>query len=104
MAEVSKRPALKQLISSSRPVGIEGNVVTLGYSEEESFLREHAEKKKQFFEAAIGQFLGREINVRCVVSNLDALPPLPADQEAAAILAEANRIFAEDRLDVPEVS
>jgi len=104
VAEVSKRPALKQLISSSRPIAVEGNTVTLGYSEEQSFLREHAEKKKQFFEAAIGQFLGRDVNVRCVVSNLDALPPLPADEEAASILEEAHRIFADERIDVPEVT
>ena len=28
----------------------------------------------------------------------------PDDQEAERILAEANRIFADDRLDVPEVT
>ena len=39
-----------------------------------------------------------------MATNLDLLPPLPEDQEAAHILAEANRIFAEDRLDVPEVT
>jgi len=42
--------------------------------------------------------------VRCIATNLDLLPPLPADQEAEHILAEAHRIFAEDRLDVPEVT
>jgi hypothetical protein len=42
--------------------------------------------------------------VRCIATNLDLLPPLPTDQEAASILAEAHRIFAEDRLDVPEIT
>ena len=42
--------------------------------------------------------------MRCVVSNLDLLPPLPDDADAAHILAEAQRIFAEDIADVREVT
>ena len=42
--------------------------------------------------------------MRCVVSNLDLLPPLPDDSDAAHILAEAQRIFAEDIADVREVT
>jgi DNA polymerase-3 subunit gamma/tau len=104
VADLARRPALKQLIEASRPVGIEGNVVSLGFPEEKAFLRDHAEKRKAAFEEAIGERLGHAVNVRCVISNLDALPPLPDDQEAGRILAEANRIFADDRLDVPEVT
>ena len=37
-------------------------------------------------------------------SNLDLLPPLPDDGDAAHILAEAQRIFAEDIADVREVT
>jgi len=39
-----------------------------------------------------------------VATNLDLMPPLPADADAAHILAEAHRIFAEDMADVPEVT
>ena len=42
--------------------------------------------------------------VRCVATNLDLVPPLPDDAEAAHILAEAQRIFAEDLADVGEVT
>jgi hypothetical protein len=44
------------------------------------------------------------VGVRCVATNLDLLPPLPADADAAHILAEAHRIFAEDLAEVPEVT
>ena len=85
-------------------MGVEGNAVTLGFPEEKPFMRSHAERKRADLEAHFGGFLGHPVSVRCVVSNLDALPPLPADEEAAHILAEAHRIFAEDRADVPEVT
>ena len=49
-------------------------------------------------------FLGHPVGIRCVVSNLDLLPPLPEDADAAHILAEAQRIFAEDMADVGEVT
>ena len=78
--------------------------MTLGFPEEKSFLREHAEKRKSAFEESIGTYLGHPVSVRCVVSNLDLIPPLPDDHEAERILAEAHRIFAEDRLDVPDVT
>jgi len=104
VADLGRRPALKQLIEASRPVSVEGNVVTLGFPEEKAFLRDHAEKRKAAFEAAIGDRLGHAVSVRCVISNLDALPPLPDDQEAASILEEAHRIFADERIDVPEVT
>jgi hypothetical protein len=104
VSDLARRPALKQLIEASRPVSIEGTVVTLGFPEEQGFLRDHAEKRKSAFEAAIAQRLGHPVGVRCVVTNLSLVPPLPADEEAAHILAEAHRIFADDRLDVPDVS
>ncbi len=104
VADLSRRPALKQLIEASRPVSVEGHVVSLGFPEEKAFLRDHAEKRKAAFEEAIGERLGHAVSVRCVISNLDALPPLQDDQEAERILAEAHRIFADDRLDVPEVT
>jgi DNA polymerase III subunit gamma/tau len=97
-------PALKALLKECRPVGVEGNVVTLGFPEEKAFIRTHAERAKGKLEAHFGSYLAHEVSVRCIVSNLDLLPPLPEDQEAAHILAEANRIFADDRLDVPEVT
>ena len=101
---VSKSPALKPLIEACRPIGVEGNVVTLGFPEEKDFLREIAERKRAGIEEGIAGYLGHEVGIRCVVSNLDLLPPLPEDADAAHILAEAQRIFAEDMADVGEVN
>ena len=67
-------------------------------------MRDHAERNKARFEAHFAEFLGHEVGIRCVVSNLDLLPPLPEDADAAHILAEAQRIFADDMADVGEVT
>lgn len=104
VATVSKSPPLKPLIESCRPIGVEGTIVTLGFPEEKDFLREAAERKRAGIEAGIATYLGHPVGVRCVVSNLDLLPPLPDDGDAAHILAEAQRIFAEDIADVREVT
>jgi DNA polymerase III subunit gamma/tau len=103
-AVISRKPALKPLIDAARPIGVDGAIVTIGFPEEKEFLRAIAESKRSSMEQVIGQYLGRDVSLRCVVANLDLLPPLPDDQEAERILAEANRIFADDRLDVPEVT
>ena len=95
---------MKPLISACRPIGVEGNQVTLGFPEEQGFLRAVAERRRPLLEECIGEYLGRPVGVRCVATNLDLLPPLPADEEAAHILAEAHRIFAEDLAEVPEVT
>ena len=101
---ISKSPPLKPLIAVCRPIGVEGNVVTLGFPEEQAFLKDVAERRRSNLETGIGAYLGHDVGVRCVATNLDLLPPLPADEEAAHMLAEAQRIFAEDLADVPEVS
>ena len=43
------------------------------------------------------------VAVRCVATNIDLLPDLPTDDEAAWILAEARRIFGEEGADPAEV-
>ncbi len=104
VAVVGKSPALKPLIDACRPISVDGTVVTLGFPEEKNFMREIAEKKRAGIEAGISGYLGHDVGIRCVVSNLDLLPPLPADADAERILAEAQRIFADDMADVGEVT
>lgn len=96
--------AVKPLITVCLPIGVEGNVVTLGFPEEQGFLKDVADRRRPLLEECIGAYLGHDVGVRCIATNLDLVAPIPADQEAADILAEAHRIFAEDRLDVPDVS
>ncbi len=96
--------AAKPLIEACRPIGVEGNMVTLGFPEEQGFLRAVAERRRPLLEERIGRFLGHPVGVRCVATNLELMAPLPADADAAHILAEAQRIFAEDLADVPDVT
>ena len=96
--------AVKPLITVCLPIGVEGNVVTLGFPEEQGFLKDVADRRRPLLEECIGAYLGHDVGVRCIATNLDLVAPIPDDQEAANILAEAHRIFAEDRLDVPDVT
>ena len=42
--------------------------------------------------------------VDVVATNLDLIPPVAGDADAAYVLAEARRIFGEDLVDVGEVT
>ena len=90
-------------MSECRPLSVEGAIVTLGFPESKAFLKDVAERKRVELESALGTYLGREVGVRCVATNLDLMPPLPGDDDAARILEEARRIFADDLADVPHV-
>jgi DNA polymerase III subunit gamma/tau len=103
-AIAARSPAAKAAIVDCRPMAVEGNVVTIGFPEEKAFLRDATERRRSLLEECIGALLGHDVGVRVIATNLDLVPPLPDDQEAASILAEANRIFADDRLDAPEVT
>ncbi len=102
--EMSRLPALKQLIIESRPIAVEEGVVTLGFPEGRAFLRDAADKRKSAIEDGLAKVIGRAVLVRCVVTNLDAYPPLTEDADAERLLAEARRIFADDLADVGEVT
>jgi DNA polymerase III subunit gamma/tau len=99
----SARPATKAVISECRPLSVDDNVVVLGFPEAKAFLKEVAERKRPDIEAAVGQLLGRPVAVRCIATNIDVVP-IPSDSDAAFVLAEAKRIFADDLVDVGEVN
>jgi DNA polymerase III subunit gamma/tau len=100
----SVRPATRAVIMECRPMSVDGNVVTLGFPEAKAFLKDVAERKRTDLEAAVGGFLGRDVSVRCVATNVDLVGPVAADDEAGRIFAEAKRIFEDDLVDVGEVS
>ena len=102
MTLLSRQPAIKQLILTCRPVALDGAVVTLGYPEEQAFLRDVAERKKAGIEAGIREVLGADIGVRCVVANIELPPALRVDDDGF-VMAEARRIFGEDLIDAAEV-
>ena len=103
VARISAHPPTKPLIGVCRPISVADGVVTLGFPEDQGFLRDVAERRRSILEEGIGAVLGRPVGVRCVATNLDLLPDLPADAEAAFVLAEARRIFGSDEPDVAEV-
>jgi hypothetical protein len=90
------------VINECRPLSVDGNVVTLGFPETKAFLKDVAARKARELDAAVGTFLGRAVNVRCVATNIEIPPQVPVDAEL--VLAEARRIFADDIVDVGEVS
>jgi DNA polymerase-3 subunit gamma/tau len=94
----SVQPAVRAVINECRPMGVDGNVVTLGFPESKGFLKDIAERRRPELEAAIGGLLGRDVNVRTVATNLELVPPAADD-----LVAEARRIFADDLADVGEV-
>jgi DNA polymerase III subunit gamma/tau len=103
VARISAHPPTKPLIVVCRPISVENGIVTLGFPEDKAFLRQVAERRKAVLEDNISAVLGRPVGVRCVATNIDVLPDLPSDAEAAWILAEAQRIFGDDAADAAEV-
>jgi hypothetical protein len=103
VARISAHPPTKPLIGVCRPISVEDGIVTLGFPEDKAFLRDVAERRRGVLEENISAVLGRSVGVRCVATNIDVLPDLPSDEEAAWILAEARRIFGEEGADPAEV-
>jgi hypothetical protein len=103
VTRISAHPPTKPLIAVCRPISVEDGVVTLGFPEGKDFLRGVAERRRTVLEEGIGEVLGRPVSVRCVATNLDLVPPLPADAEAAFVLAEAKRIFGTDEPDAAPI-
>jgi DNA polymerase-3 subunit gamma/tau len=104
VAELGQHPPIKALLAEARPIAVESNVVTLGFPETKAFLKDIAERRRTNLEEGIGRFLGRAVAVRCVATNLDVFAPLPDDVDRERLLSEARRIFADDLVDVGEVS
>jgi DNA polymerase-3 subunit gamma/tau len=103
VARISTHPPTKPLIVVCRPISVEDGIVTLGFPEDKAFLRDVAERRRGVLEDNISAVLGRTVGVRCVATNIDVVPDLPSDEEAAWILAEARRIFGEEGADPAEV-
>ena len=91
------------MIAACRPVSLEGAVVTLGFPEDQAFLRDALERRRTTLEEGIGRILGRAVAVHCVATNLEHVPAVPIG-EAADLISEARRIFADVLAYVGDVS
>jgi hypothetical protein len=94
----SVSPATRAVLSECRPIAVDGNVVTLGFPEAKGFLKDHAERRRQDVETAVGGHLGRPVSVRAVATNIEVAPLAGED-----LVAEARRIFGEDLVEVAEI-
>jgi hypothetical protein len=94
----SVSPATRAVLSECRPIAVDGNVVTLGFPEAKGFLKDHAERRRQDLETAVGGHLGRPVSVRAVATNIEVAPLAGED-----LVAEARRIFGEDLVEVAEI-
>jgi DNA polymerase III subunit gamma/tau len=99
---VSKSPPTKPLILACRPISLEGRVVTLGFPEAQSFLKDVAERRKSVLEDGVGRVLGVPVSVRCVAANVE-VAPLGKDADGARLLTEFKRIYADDIVEVDNI-
>jgi DNA polymerase-3 subunit gamma/tau len=99
---ISKSPPTRPLIVACRPVGVEGNVVTLGFPEDQSFYKDVAERRRPILEDGVSRVLGMPVSVRCVAANVE-VAQLPEDPDGARLLVEFKRIYGDDAIDVGDV-
>jgi DNA polymerase-3 subunit gamma/tau len=102
VAFVARNPANRPLISACQPVEVRDGVVVLGFPEDQAFLRDIAERKKQALEEGLRLVLGHPVGVRCVATNIALLQPV--EPEATDLVEQARRIFEGDLADVREIS
>lgn len=99
---ISKSPPTRPLIVACRPVGVDGNVVTLGFPETQSFFKDVADRRRPILEDGVSRVLGMPVSVRCVAANVE-VAPLPEDPDSARLLSEFKRIYGDDAGDVGDV-
>ena len=103
VAHISAHPPTRPLINACRPISVEGSIVVLGFPEDQAFLKDVAFKRRTNLESGIGQFLGRDVSVRCVATNIDAVAGETTIADARFLLEEARRIFADDLVEPGDV-
>jgi hypothetical protein len=99
---ISKSPPTKPLILACRPVSVDGQVVTLGFPEAQSFFKDVAERRRAILEDGVSRVLGIPVSVRCVAANVE-VSPLPEDPDSTRLLTEFRRIYGDDVVDVGDV-
>jgi hypothetical protein len=84
-------------------VEVRDGVVILGFPEDQPFLREKAEQRRQQFEDGLRQVLGRTVAVRCVGTNVELGDPDDAADMDIDLTAHAMQVFGGDIARIEEI-
>jgi DNA polymerase III subunit gamma/tau len=101
VAWIGRNPANKPLVENCRPVEVRDGIVILGFPENQPFLREKAEQRRQPLEDGFAHVLGHPVGVRCVVANIEL--PDASKREDLDLVAQARRVFEGDLADVADI-
>jgi DNA polymerase-3 subunit gamma/tau len=91
VAAISANPANRPLVTTCRPVEFRDGFLILGFPEDQAFMRDIAERKRLILEDGITSVVGRQVAVRCVVTNLELVAPVESGE--GDLVAQAQRIF-----------
>ncbi len=103
VAAIGRNPANRPLVASCRPVEVRDGVVILGFPEDQPFLREKAEQRRQQFEDGLRQVLGRPVGVRCVGTNIELGDPAGVSDDDVDMVAHAIQVFGGDLARIEEI-
>jgi hypothetical protein len=103
VAWIGRNPANKPLVENCRPVEVRDGFVILGFPEDQPFLREKAEQRRQHLEDGLGHVLGRPIAVRCVVANVELADARDATDDSVDLVAQARRVFGGELADIEDI-
>ncbi len=101
VAWIGRNPANKPLVENCRPVEVRDGVVILGFPENQPFLREKAEQRRQPLEDGLAHVLGRPVGVRCVVANVELADT--GQREDLDLVAQARKVFGGELADVGDI-
>lgn len=101
VAAIASNPANRPLVTTCRPVEIRDGFLVLGFPEDQAFMRDIAERKRGILEDGISSVVGRQVAVRCVVTNLELVEPV--DSGEGDLVSQAKRIFDGELAGVEDV-
>ena len=91
VAAIGGNPANRPLVTTCRPVELRDGALVLGFPEDQAFMRDIAERKRRVLEEGIASVIGRHVQVRCVVANLELVEPVHSGE--GDLVSKAQQIF-----------
>jgi DNA polymerase-3 subunit gamma/tau len=98
---IGGNPANRPLVTACRPVELRDGALVLGFPEGQAFMRDIADRKRRVLEEGIASVIGRHVQVRCVVANLELVEPVHSDE--GDLVSRAQQIFEGELAGIEEV-